>query len=216
MKLGADSICPYFYITKEETTLVFSIDTKHIEAKEGLQKDLKLEDLLLNHCKYVEDEEGYVPVDFANSIRSIYTNKVMTQHVKSLDEEEEYDRAYQYRGTTDVLPHRGYDLVMFMSSVLCMQSVKPEHWRTFEQVMMQSQFMPVGLLYTPFMQSMGMNPVIYTHTIIRDEDVDNFSTCLADGYKMVNLCDVNPHRHFKELLDSLMILKGEEDGSNNN
>ena len=99
------------------------IDKQQISILQFVQKDVDLGYLIDNHTKYFDDLEdafdrGYVPLDFCVSVRSMYSNKVL--------EIAKEDKMLYYTNITDIqqFPHKGYDLVMYLTSIGLMQNIE--------------------------------------------------------------------------------------------
>lgn len=184
--------------------MILCIDTKSITNSPDVQKDVNLEDLINNHTKYYESTEEalkdyYVPIDFSVSIRSLYTNLVL-----EIDKGEQ--KSY-YTNLTNVHPflHKGYDLVMYLTSIGLMHSI--DYKLGFDDLMMKhSQFQPIGL-YNP--DSALINPIIYTHVIISDEGAQQLQQYLKDDRKLVSISDMKYEGNFSALLKTLIEVKEE-------
>ena len=144
--------------------MILCINKESIKTSPQVQKDVDLEDLLNNHTKYYDSvkealKDNYVPLDFNTSIRSMYTNLVV-QH-QFMGEDSSIQKRY-YTNLTDVgeYIHKGYDLIMFLTSLAVMHRV--EYKAGFDELMIKhSQFQPIGLFYIEDY----INPIIYSHII---------------------------------------------------
>lgn len=169
-----------------------------------VQKNVKL-DKVLNDLKYFDTreeayKEDYVPVCFVTAVRTAYSNLVVEHEVDHLGQ-----RNYVSLNLSQVLPHKGYDLMMFMSSLAVAKMIdctKPENQR----LMFSSQFSPIGV-YNP---DPGIcDPVIYSHIVINDDKVEDLRASLLPGNKLVSIQDMNTKGNLKELLNELIIVKEE-------
>lgn len=184
--------------------MILCIDTTALKTSPEVQRDVNLEDLINNHTKYYESEEEalkdqYVPLDFSVSVRSIYSNLVL-----QIDSGEE--KRY-YTNMTGILPfaHKGYDLIMYITSIGLMHSV--DYKLGFDELMMKhSQFQPIGL-YNP--DSVIINPIIYTHVIISDEGVEQLPQYLKEDRKLVSIADMKYKGNIPALLKTIIEVKEE-------
>lgn len=180
------------------------IDIKALKTSPEVQKDIDLEDLLTNHISYYYSEEealkdSYVPLDFSVSVRSMYTNLVL-----QIDKDRE--KRY-YTNLTKVQPfiHKGYDLIMYLTSIGLMHSI--DYKLGFDDLMMKhSQFSPIGI-YNP--DPSMFNPIIYTHIIISDEGVKELPNYLKSDRKLVPIKDMTKAGNVTALLDTLIEVKEE-------
>ena len=178
-----------------------------------VQKDVKIEDLLLNHTQYFDTAEealnnGYVPLQFDISIRSSYDNTVVVS-TKGVSLRNPNDPIGKNPIIVVGSPeqsncvHKGYDLVMYMSSLGVMSCVK--HKKGFEELMMKhSQFDCIGLYY-----GVVTYPIIYSHIILSDEGMRKFKKYLKKDYKVVPIKEVNSGSI--ALCDTLLIVKENSD-----
>lgn len=181
------------------------IDKQQISILQFVQKDVDLGYLIDNHTKYFDDLEdafdrGYVPLDFCVSVRSMYSNKVL--------EIAKEDKMLYYTNITDIqqFPHKGYDLVMYLTSIGLMQNI--DYKVGFDNLMLQhSHFSPIGL-YNP--NPLIINPIIYSHVILSDEGIEELSKYLKEGRQIVNINDIKEKGNIKNLLDTLVIVKERE------
>lgn len=188
--------------------LILCIDSSVLKTSPDVQKDVDLEDLINNHTKYFNSEqealdEKYVPLDFSTSVRSMYSNLV-------LQSDKEEGKRY-YTNLTKIQPfiHKGYDLVMYLTSIGLMYNVDFD--LGFDDVMQKhSQFQPIGL-YNP--DPTLVNPIIYSHIILSDEGAEEFKKFLKSNRKWVSISDMkeSSEGNIKALLDTLIEVKKGED-----
>ena len=186
--------------------MILCIDTRALKTSPDVQRDVNLEDLINNHTKYYESAEEalkdkYVPLDFSVTVRSMYSNLVL-----QIDKGEQ--KRY-YTNLTNVQPfvHKGYDLIMYLTSIGLMHSV--DYNLGFDELMMKhSQFQPIGL-YNP--DSAVINPIIYTHVILSDEGAEQLPSYLKSDRGLVH---INTMSEFKQgnitaMLDTIIEVKEE-------
>lgn len=169
-----------------------------------LQKNLKLDEDILFYTRYfnsVEEalEENCTPIDFMVSVRSAYSNQVLQR--KSGEE----FRYYVNMTNVDLLPHKGYDLIMYLSSIGLMSCVNYKY--EFNDIMMMSQFIPIGL-YNP--DPAVINPIIYSHVILSDDTVEAFKTFLKEDIELVPIKDMQTQGNLPAILESIFEVKEEE------
>lgn len=186
--------------------MILCIDTRALKTSPDVQRDVNLEDLINNHTKYYESAEEalkdkYVPLDFSVTVRSMYSNLVL-----QIDKGEQ--KRY-YTNLTNVQPfvHKGYDLIMYLTSIGLMHSV--DYRLGFDELMMKhSQFQPIGL-YNP--DSAVINPIVYTHVILSDEGAEQLPNYLKSDRGLVH---INTMSEFKQgnitaMLDTIIEVKEE-------
>ena len=184
--------------------MILCVDIKALKTSEKVQKDIDLEDLLVNHIKYFDNDEealkeAYVPLDFSVTIRSMYSNKVV-----QIDAGEE-KRYYINLTQTQEFIHKGYDLVMYLTSIGVMHII--DYAGGFDDLMMKhSQFSPIGI-YNP--DSAVINPIVYTHIIMSDEGMEELSKYLKCDRSIVGICTINEHKqgNLPALLETLIEVK---------
>jgi hypothetical protein len=157
------------------------IKIKAMKTAPEVQKDANLEDLLLRHTKYYPTVEEalndlYVPLDFAVTLRSIYSNKVMQISEEGVKYYTNIVEVPQY-------VHKGYDLIMYLASIGVMTNIN--YAKEFDEVMMKySQYQCIGL-YNPAPEV--INPIIYSHIYIADEGVKEIENFFKAGRKFVDI-----------------------------
>lgn len=184
--------------------MILCIDTKALKTSPEVQREVNLEDLINNHTKYYDDMESalkdnYAPLDFSVSVRTMYSNLVL-----QIDKEEE--KRY-YTNLTNVQPfvHKGYDLIMYLTSIGLMHSV--DYQIGFDDLMMKhSQFAPIGV-YNP--DPLILNPIIYSHVIISDEGAKELPKYLKSDRSMVHISDISSKNNIKALLNTIIEVKEE-------
>lgn len=186
--------------------MILCIDTRALKTSPDVQRDVNLEDLINNHTKYYESAEEalkdkYVPLDFSVTVRSMYSNLVL-----QIDKGEQ--KRY-YTNLTNVQPfvHKGYDLIMYLTSIGLMHSV--DYNLGFDELMMKhSQFQPIGL-YNP--DSAVINPIIYTHVILSDEGAEQLPQYLKSDRGLVHINTMNEFKqgNITAMLDTIIEVKEE-------
>ena len=172
----------------------------------NIQKDVNLQEILLSHTKfYPTTEEAYkddfVPLDFCVCVRSVYSNKVLAFN------KENGDKIY-YQNMSGVPPvvHKGYDLVMYMTSIGMMHYVN--YSKGFDEFMLNfSDFICLGLFNS---SSDYINPIVVSHVVIKDEGLELLEPFLKPEVSIEDIASMKPKGNLKPLLDSLVLLEGEE------
>ena len=185
--------------------MILCVDTKALRKSTEVQKDVDLEDILNNHTEYFNSmkealTDGYVPLDFSISIRSLYDNTVV-----EIDKGEE--KRY-YTNLTDVQPfmHKGYDLIMYLTSIGLMHNV--DYKLGFDELMMKhSQFVPIGLFNQ---DPLFINPIIYSHVLISDDGMKELTKYLKGDRKVVPISKIKAKGNIPALLKELIIVKEEK------
>lgn len=191
--------------------MILCVDVKALPVHQKVQKDINLEEILNNHTKYFDDvkeayKEEYVPLDFSVTVRTAYSNLV-------LQTIEENNKKY-YVNLTDIhpFPHKGYDLIMYLTSIGVMHSV--DYKLGFDELMMKhSQFFPIGIYNpSPFL----INPIIYSHIIISDEGAKELPKYLKLHRDLVPISEIEYKGNIPALLNTIIEVKEKEDESSNN
>lgn len=186
--------------------MILCIDTTMLECAYEVQKQLKLEDLLLNHTKYFDSveealKEKYVPLDFATTIRTTFSNKVL-----EIDAENGNHLYYENLSDIGVVIHKGYDLVMHLSSVSLMNQIKAID-PTFIDIMVNSSTIQCcGILNTA---PEIINPIVYSQIIFSDECVETLSTYFKEGRRLIDIKDINPKGNLPMLLNEIVEVNNE-------
>lgn len=186
--------------------MILCVDIKSMKRSPEVQRDINLEDLLLNHTKYFDSmeeafREEYAPLNFSVSVRSMYSNLVL-----QIEKGSEF-RYYTNLTNIQEFPHKGYDLVMYLTSIGLMHSI--DYKLGFDELMMKhSQFMPIGL-YNP--NPLIVSPIIYSHVVMSDEGAEQLKEFFKSDRHFV---DINKMRENSEgnihaMLDTIIEVKEE-------
>lgn len=197
--------------------MILCVDTKHLKTSPEVQKDLNLEDLLLNHTEYFDSVEEalksqYAPLDFSVSVRSMYSNLVLASDKYNVDKGEITYSYYTNLAQIQPFPHRGYDLVMYLASIGVMHSV--DYNVGFDDVMMKhSQFVPIGV-YNP--DPTVINPIVYSHIIMSDEGAEELVPFLKKDRRFVGIdyMKINNEGNITALLDTIVKVEEREEATN--
>lgn len=184
--------------------MILCVDTRVLKTSPHVQKDVNLEDILLNHTKYYPSAEEaekdlYVPLSFSTSVRTVYTNEVL-----QIKEDNKY-LYYVNHTNVDQFVHKGYDLIMYLSAIGLLSYV--EYSYAFDDTMLKhSTMQPIGL-YNP--DHGFINPIVYSHIIIEDSAVDTFKTFLKPDVELVSFDTMNSRKegNLVALLDTLITVK---------
>lgn len=193
--------------------MILCVDTRVIDNMPYVQKDIELQDILLNYTNYYPnaaeaEKDRFVPLDFSVSVRSTYSNLV-------LQIRDDIDNKYLYYvNHTNVgqFVHKGYDLVMYLSAIGFMSYV--EYSYAFDDLMLKSSTHRVIGLYNP--DAGFFNPIVYSHIIIDDGAIDTLKTFLKCGVEFVPLSVMRQRKSnsISAMLDTLIDVK--EKGDNDN
>ena len=190
--------------------MILCIKKNSLPMKFDIIKDIKLGDILVNDTKYFDSveearKENYVPLDFAVTVRSAYTNKVLEISVESAK------RYYTNLTNIDVLPHKGYDLVMYLASIGLMHHIN--YSPTFDDIMLKSQFDVIGVInHDPEV----FNPIVYSQIILEDSTTDEFSMYLKEGRRLVPISEMKERGNLVAILDNIIEVKEKTDECNDN
>jgi len=187
--------------------MILCVDTQAIKCAYEVQKNVNLQDILAKHTKFyptVEEalEAKYVPLDFAVTVRTLYSNKVM---------QIETENGVRYYTNLTQIPqyiHKGYDLIMFLASIGMMHNI--DYARDFDEVMTKhSQFDCLGF-YNP--DPMVLNPIIYSHILISDEGAPEIEKFFKSGRKFVTIKEMNENcvGNIPAILNEIIEVKEKE------
>lgn len=187
--------------------MILCVQKDALPQSKDVQRKVDLGNLL-ETMKYFDNEESalkhdpvYVPIDFMVTVRSVRTNLVLERDSKEFTPEKRY---YTNMVNIDLLPHKGYDLIMYLSSIGVVSSFKSDN--EFFAIMMKSQFCPIGL-YNPDPDL--FNPIIYSHVLLADEVISDATKFLLDGNRFVPIAEMKREGNLPAILDTLIIVKEE-------
>lgn len=184
--------------------MILCVDTSVLkEDVDHVQRDVDIADIM-KHTDYFKDIEDaqknhFLPLDFSVSVRSLYTNLVLRENVK-----DPVKKLY-YTNITGVpeVAHKGYDLVMYVSSIGLMHNI--DYSDGFNELMLKhSTFQCIGL-YNPFMAL--VNPIIYSHVIMTDEGMEELQKYLKADRMIVPIKSIVTDGNFVPMLDTLIEIK---------
>ena len=189
--------------------MILCVDRSALKESPEVQRDIDIEDILNNHTKFFDsaedaDTENYAPLNFSVCIRSTYTNLVLEK-----DDVGDMKKYYTNLLVEQPFNHKGYDLLMFLTSIGVMNNIFYE--LGFDDLMMNhSQFQPIGLF------NLGdiLDPVIVTHVILSDEGAEEFSKFLMPDRRFVSISDMNTIGNLRALTDTLIEIKEEVNNAN--
>lgn len=167
----------------------------------NLQKDNDTINKVFTGMTYIEETEipeDYVPLDIAITIRSAYTNKV----VLCTHDDSTKERCFLNTTKIPEVIHRGYDLIMFISSIAVMKMCDQTRANEVGSVMMHSKFDFLGMLN---LDHDIVNPILYSHVILEDCTVEAFEPLLSTGFRMIPISELPEHGNFKAFKESLII-----------
>ena len=201
-------------IKKENHKPCMYVDKNVLKVSNEVQRDIDIEDILLNHTRVYDDDkraniDGFVPLTFSTSVRTVYTNKVVQILRKSLrGNTSEY---CVHLGRIELLPHRGLDLIMYLSSISLFHMVN--YREGFDDVMLHSEFQNIGI-YNPNPDL--ISPMIYSHIYIDDSWEKDFEKYLNERSKWYDIDSVKKHYplNIKALIDTLIITSKKEEDIN--
>ena len=187
-------------------TMILCVDMTALKEDPEVQRDVDLEDILNNHTKFFDDEETaykekYAPLKFCISIRSTYSNKVLEKEDTIFDSKEYYTTIK----VTQPFNHKGYDLLMFITSIGIMSNIF--YGAGFDDLMFNhSQFQPIGILNLG--ASPLVDPIILTHVILTDDAVEEFTKYLMPSRQFVPISEMDVLHN--PLANTLIEIKEEE------
>ena len=107
-----------------------------------------------------------------------------------------------------MFPHKGLDLVMYLSSVALFNIV--EYKKGFDDLMLHSEFQSIGI-YNP--DPKMFDPIIYSHIYIDDSWEKDFEKYMNELSKWYDIDSVKKHYplNLKALIDTLIITTSEKE-----
>ena len=187
---------------------ILCVKSSMITRKNEVQKKIKLENII-NSCKYFPAGsvgEGYVPLTLGITIRDKTTNRVLVKRV----EKDNIKRTFIYLNDITPVPHVGYDLIMFLSSVGVTGLIKNKDnmMVAFSSVMSESVFDVNGLLWMERNTEPNcilLDPMVMTTIYV---NADNFSKYIVDDWKFERISEVKEESGFiKCIIDDLVEIK---------
>lgn len=177
----------------------------YIEAKAlpppspDVRRDIDVQRLLTCNVKsfnYTKEriEPGYIKFGTSISVRSMYDNTVLAFHYGDITN---YHRREVFVG--EALPHRGLDLLMYMSSLAFIDSVN--YTKDIDDIMLHySQFQPIGLYYP----DVTSTPLFYSHVILSDPGMRMLEPHLKPDVTIVPIQTI-PHVGYPSALRETLI-----------
>ena len=190
----------------KEHKVTMYVEMKALAVSETVQRNVPLEDILLKHTRFYDDKDvalkdGYIPLNFATTIRTVFSNKV----IGTVKRGRNYPIFCTNLGDVEMFPHKGLDLVMYLTSVAMFNVV--EYKKGFDDLMLHSEFQSIGI-YNP--DPSIINPIIYSHVYIDDSWEKDFETYLKETSKWYDIeYAKNAGDNLKALLDTLIIAQNE-------
>ena len=194
----------------QDVRKILCIEKSVLKGMKGLTKDIPLEKYLLENTDYKEVDvdwsDTYIPLTFSTTVRSMYSNKVVYKVLKNKDNQ---DYRVYYESLTEIEPiiHKGYDLVMFLSSIAVQKMIKAEAQQTLGEIMCASTFSVRGLRYV---EDAGViRPIVYSQIVISDEAFERFEKILDHEHGACSIEEMreNIHGNLYDLLDDIVIVK---------
>ena len=195
---------------KQEHKVCMYVEMNALKVSDSVQRDIDLEDILLNHTRFYDDKEralkdGFIPLQFATTVRTVFSNRVVgvKDNTKS-----KTPRYYINLSRVEMFPHKGLDLVMYLSSVALFNIV--EYKKGFDDLMLHSEFQSIGI-YNP--DPKMFDPIIYSHIYIDDSWEKDFEKYMNERSKWYDIDSVKKHYplNLKALIDTLIITTSEKE-----
>ena len=198
---------------KQEHKVCMYVEMNALKVSNSVQRDIDLEDILLNHTRFYDDKDralkdGFIPLQFATTVRTVFSNKVVGVKDKTKIKTPKY---YINLSKVEMFPHKGLDLVMYLSSVALFNIV--EYKNGFDDLMLHSEFQSIGI-YNP--DPTIFDPIIYSHIYIDDSWEKDFEKYMNDNSKWYDIDSVKKHYplNIKALIDTLIITSKKEEDIN--
>ena len=198
---------------KQEHKVCMYVEMNALKVSNSVQRDIDLEDILLNHTRFYDDKDralkdGFIPLQFATTVRTVFSNRVVGVKDKTKIKTPKY---YINLGKVEMFPHKGLDLVMYLSSVALFNIV--EYKKGFDDLMLHSEFQSIGI-YNP--DPTVFDPIIYSHIYIDDSWEKDFEKYMNGRSEWYDIESVKKHYplNIKALIDTLIITSKKEEDIN--
>lgn len=200
---------------KQEHKVCMYVEMNALKVSDSVQRDINLEDILLNHTQFYDDKEralqdGYIPLQFATTVRTVFSNRVVG--TKSSTKINNHPIYYINLSNIEMFPHKGLDLVMYLSSIALFSIV--EYRKGFDDLMLHSEFQSIGI-YNP--DPTVVDPIIYNHIYIDDSWEKDFEKYMNDNSKWYDIKAVKKEHplNLKAIIDTLIITTSEKEETKN-
>ena len=198
---------------KQEHKVCMYVEMNALKVSNSVQRDIDLEDILLNHTRFYDDKDrslkdGFIPLQFATTVRTVFSNRVVGVKDKTKIKTPKY---YINLSKVEMFPHKGLDLVMYLSSVALFNIV--EYKKGFDDLMLHSEFQSIGI-YNP--DPKMFDPIIYSHIYIDDSWEKDFEKYMNERSEWYDIESVKKHYplNIKALIDTLIITSKKEEEIN--
>ena len=198
---------------KQEHKVCMYVEMNSLKVSNSVQRDIDLEDILLNHTRFYDDKDralkdGFIPLQFATTVRTVFSNRVVGVKDKTKIKTPKY---YINLSKVEMFPHKGLDLVMYLSSVALFNIV--EYKKGFDDLMLHSEFQSIGI-YNP--DPTIFDPIIYSHIYIDDSWEKDFEKYMNERSEWYDIESVKKHYplNIKALIDTLIITSEKEEDNN--
>ena len=196
-----------FNRNKQKAVVHCCVKNDILKVSSDVQRDIDIIEIL-NSAKLVmgtEEElrkQGYAFLHFATTFRTVYTNEVVLHKNKRKDW-----KSYVLMDVTTPLPHKGLDLVMYLSACSVFLVASYKNGLT-DELLMHTEHQCIGL-YNPSPDF--VDPVIYSHVYLDDSSLNTFSRCLTKGNMFVPISTLSEEDAFDKTL--IIVEKKEEDNN---
>lgn len=181
-----------FLCIPKEKVVEFNQVQKNIDIN-ALFDEVKL-------IKKVEDiKEDYVPVNFLTTIRTAYTNKLVTRVVE--------DCEINYISVSDKIPEdvsvfNGEDLIAYITSLgvsLAYDPTIPE----IQKIMVNAKFLPIGIYYSAFYPYV----FFYSQVIIHDDFIKEMEELLNKQlFKIIDIKDKKTKGNIRKINEEIIAI----------
>lgn len=187
--------------------LILCVKSDMMERMNKVQKNIKLEEII-NSGSYMDIKDcadnGYIPLTVGVTIRDLETNKVLVKR------DGDIKRTFIYLENINPLIHKGYDLIMYLSSVGVTSLLKDKNQMiNFSCVMAKSVFDVNGLLWMKHNEEPNcilLNPMVMTTIFVDSKELSKY---LIPHWKFENIADIKLEKGFiKCIIDDLIEMKG--------
>lgn len=180
---------------------ILCIPAKALERKNKVQKDVLIEQCMKDCC-YCDPEKipaGLVPLNIGVTIRDLDSNEVLVKDT------EEVKRTFIYLTNINPTIHRGYDLIMFMSSVGVM-NITQHNKGQLAEVMMKSIFDVGGVVWLEHNEEPScviLDPMVMAVIYVHKDEFQQFLSGSEWSFKPIE--EVREQSgHIKCIIDDLI------------
>lgn len=194
-----------------EVIMFLCVPKEKVSESKEVQKKIDIEWLLsdIKLFENIEDiEEGFIPVNFLTTIRTVYTNKLVTRIVD--------DCEINYTSISKEIPEtvsifKGEDLLAYVSSLGISVAYNPSDSEV-QKLMVKSKFLPIGIYYSVFYPYV----FFYSQVIISDDYLKEMEELLNKQlFKIIDIKDKKTKGNIRKINEEIKVIGENKKGIEN-